>query len=123
MKKQISTEKAPAAIGPYSQAILCGDTLFVSGQIPFTPDGKKPEGIEGEARQSLENVKSILEEAGFSLEDVVMVQAYLINPDDFEKFNSVYSEYFSSKPARTTVFVKALPKNSLVEISVIAKKC
>ena len=123
MKKIISTDKAPAAVGPYSQAILAGNTLYVSGQIPLNPETGAIEAtdITGQAHQSLTNIKNILEEAGFTFNDVVKTTCLLHDVNDFAGFNAVYAEYFTSKPARSCVAVKTLPKNVLVEVEVIAE--
>lgn len=129
MKTQISTEKAPAAIGPYSQAIKAGGTLYISGQLGIDPStGSLAEGgTEGQARQSLNNIKNILEAAGYSLTDVVKTTCLLADIADFGKFNQIYAEYFgatatSPAPARSAFAVKDLPKGGLVEIEVIAVK-
>ena len=122
MKKIIATDKAPAAIGPYCQAVQFGNLLFVSGQIALDPrtaeivDG----GIEGQTKQVLENLKAIIEEAGMTLQNVLKCSCFLNSMEDFVKFNSVYDSYFAeSLPARETVEVARLPKDVLVEISAI----
>ena len=122
MKEIIQTENAPAAIGPYSQAIESGNLIFVSGQIPFTPDGERVEGgSKEETIQVLENLKAVLEEAAVTLEHVVKVTVYLKDMADFSDFNEVYGEYFSEEPpARACVEVSALPKGVSVEIDAIA---
>ncbi len=123
MNKKISTPNAPAAIGPYSQAIQAGDMLYVSGQLGLIPStGQFPEGgIEAQARQSLNNIKSILEAAGFQLSDVVKTTCLLADIADFAAFNSVYSEFLgNAAPARSAFAAKALPKGGLVEIEAIA---
>lgn len=125
MKKVISTPKAPAAIGPYSQAIQVGNLVFTSGQIPIDPaTGQFAEGgIKGQTRQSLSNVKAILEEAGTSLANVVKTTVFLADMADFADMNAVYAEFFAEPfPARSAVAVKTLPKGALVEIEVIAEK-
>lgn len=125
MKKVISTPKAPAAIGPYSQAIQVGNLVFTSGQIPIDPaTGSFAEGgIKGQTRQSLTNVKAILEEAGLTLANVVKTTVFLDDMADFADMNAVYSEFFAEPfPARSAVAVKTLPKGALVEIEVIAEK-
>ncbi|MEM0027449.1 MAG: RidA family protein [Ignisphaera sp.] len=125
MKQIIYTGKAPKPIGPYSQAIRIGPWLFVSGQIPIDPTTGEliDRDIESQTRRVLENVKAILEEAGFTLEDVVKVTVYLVDLKDFHKFNEVYSQYFKANPpARTTIQVAALPRNARIEIDVIAYK-
>ena len=123
MKTQITSPKAPAAIGPYSQAIAANGFLFISGQLPFDPaTGNFAEGgIRELTRQSLENVKSILAEAGLTLADVVKTTVFLADMSDFTAMNEVYAEYFTAPaPARSAVAVKTLPKGGLVEIEVIA---
>ena len=125
MKKVISTPKAPAAIGPYSQAIQVGNLVFTSGQIPIDPaTGQFAEGgIKGQTRQSLTNVKAILEEAGTSLANVVKTTVFLADMADFADMNAVYAEFFAEPfPARSAVAVKTLPKGALVEIEVRAEK-
>ena len=121
--KQISTEKAPAAIGPYSQAIAQGGFIFVSGQLPIDPStGAFPEGgIEEQTRQSLTNIKSILEQAGSGMDKVVKTTVLLADMGDFAAMNGVYSEFFTNPfPARCAFAVKTLPKGALVEIECIA---
>ena len=123
MKKVISTTKAPAAIGPYSQAIQVGNLVYTSGQIPIDPaTGNFVEGgIKEQTRQSLTNVKAILEEAGLSMADVVKTTVFMADMNDFADMNSVYAEFFAEPyPARSAVAVKTLPKGSLVEIEVVA---
>ena len=123
--KTISAPKAPAAIGPYSQAIQVGNLIYTSGQIPIDPTtGAFVEGgIKEQTRQSLTNVKAILEEAGLSMGDVVKTTVFLADMNDFADMNSVYAEFFTEPyPARSAVAVKALPKGALVEIEVIAEK-
>lgn len=121
--KKISTEKAPQAIGPYSQAIVTGDLLFTSGQIPINPESGNVEAtdIKGQTEQICKNLKAVLEEAGSSFEKVIKTTCFLQNMEDFAEFNEVYASYFTSKPARSCVAVKALPKNVLAEIELIAK--
>lgn len=121
--KKISTEKAPLAIGPYSQAIVTGDLLFTSGQIPINPESGNVEAtdIKGQTEQICKNLKAVLEEAGSSFEKVIKTTCFLQNMEDFAEFNEVYASYFTSKPARSCVAVKALPKNVLAEIELIAK--
>ena len=123
MKQVISTSKAPAAIGPYSQAIQVGNLLYASGQIPIDPstgsivDG----GIKEQTRQSLLNIQAILEEAGLSFANVVKTTVFLADINDFADMNGVYAEFFSEPyPARSAVAVKSLPKGALVEIEVVA---
>ena len=124
MKKVIFTEKAPAPIGPYNQAILTGNTLYVSGQIALNPaDGTLVTGsIEAETTQVMENLKAVLEAAGMTFENVVKSTIFIMNMNDFGVINTVYGSYFNEKtaPARETVQVACLPKNVNVEISVIA---
>ena len=122
--KAISTKKAPAAIGPYSQAIRVGNLVYTSGQIPIDPaTGAFVEGgIKEQTRQSLTNVKAILEEAGTSLANVVKTTVFMADMADFADMNSVYAEFFTEPyPARSAVAVKTLPKGALVEIEVIAE--
>lgn len=125
MNKVVFTEKAPAAIGPYSQAIQAGNTIYVSGQLPVNPATGNIDAadIAGQAKQSLENVKNILEAADFSLNDVVKTTCLLHDVNDFASFNAVYAEYFSeNKPARACFGGNDLPKGALIEIEVIAVK-
>ena len=125
MKKVINTSKAPAAIGPYSQAIEVNGTLYVSGQIPFVPETMTviSEDVKEQTRQSLENVKAILEEAGYSLKDVVKAGVFIKDMNDFAAINEVYAEYLGDvKPARACVEVARLPRDVKVEIEVIAVK-
>lgn len=122
MKKIISTDKAPAAIGPYSQAIQFSGLLFVSGQIALDPNsGEFVEGgIEPQTEQVLENLKAIIEEAGMTLKDVLKCSCFIKNMDDFAAFNSVYDRYFGANPpARETIEVARLPKDAQVEVSAI----
>ena len=121
--KEISTKKAPAAIGPYSQAIRLGNLVYTSGQIPIDPaTGVLVEGgIKEQTRQSLTNVKAILEEAGISMSQVVKTTVFLADMNDFADMNAVYAEFFTEPyPARSTVAVKSLPKGASVEIEVVA---
>ena len=124
MNKIISTDKAPKAIGPYSQAHLCGNTLYCSGQIAINPETNEfiSGGIEEQTNQILKNIGGLLQAAGFSYQDVVKTTCFLANMSDFAVFNSIYEKAFISKPARSCVAVKDLPKNALVEIEVIAVK-
>lgn len=125
MNQPIHTENAPAAIGPYSQAVQAGNMLFVSGQLPVDPatGAFAGEDITAQTRQSLTNVKNILEEAGFSMADVVKTTVLLANMSDFAAMNAVYAEFFSAPfPARAAFAVKDLPKAALVEIEAIAVK-
>ena len=119
---KISTDKAPAAIGPYSQAIVAGDFLFASGQIPINPATGEIQGttIEEQAEQSMKNVGEILKAAGADYAKVVKTTCFLADMGDFAAFNGVYEKYFTGKPARSCVAVKTLPKNVLCEVEVIA---
>lgn len=122
-KTVISTSGAPAAIGPYSQGWTVGDLIFVSGQIPANPaTGAIPQGIAAQAEQSCRNVAAVLEAAGASLEHVVKTTCFLADMGDFAAFNEVYARYFTSKPARSCVAVRELPKGVLCEIEAIAVK-
>ena len=122
--KKVSTDKAPAAIGPYSQAIICGDMVFTSGQIPINPANGNIEAvtIEEQAKQVMCNLKAVLEAAGSGLDKAVKTTCFLANMEDFAAFNGVYAKYFTTNPARSCVAVKTLPKNVLVEVEVIATK-
>ena len=123
MKKVISTTKAPSAIGPYSQAIQVGNIVYTSGQIPIDPaTGVFVEGgIKEQTRQSLLNVKAILEEAGLTMVNVVKTTVFMADMNDFADMNAVYAEFFTeSYPARSAIAVKNLPKGALVEIEVVA---
>ena len=122
--KKVATESAPAAIGPYSQAIICGEMVFTSGQIPINPASGNVETttIEEQAKQVMENLGAVLEAAGSSFEKAVKTTCFLADMNDFAAFNAVYAEYFTTKPARSCVAVKTLPKNVLVEVEVIATK-
>jgi 2-iminobutanoate/2-iminopropanoate deaminase len=126
MKKIIFTEKAPAPIGPYSQAILINDTLYTSGQIALHPANGELilDTIENETKQVMENLKAVLEAANMGFENVVKTTIFIMNMGDFARINSVYSHYFdeSQAPARETVQVATLPKNVNIEISMIAVK-
>ena len=121
MLKKISTEKAPAAIGPYSQGIIVDNFLFASGQIPIIPEtGEIAEGdITVQALQVMKNIQAILEEAGTSFENVVKTTCFLADMNDFAAFNEVYAKYFTEKPSRSCVAVKTLPKNVLCEVEII----
>ncbi len=123
MLKKISTDKAPGAIGPYSQAIICGDMLFTSGQIPINPQTGNIEAtdITAQTEQVMKNLGAVLEEAGTSFENVVKTTCFLAEISDFAAFNEVYAKYFTSKPARSCVAVKDLPKGALCEVELIAK--
>lgn len=121
--KIIETEKAPAAIGPYSQAIITGNLVYTSGQIPIVPETGLLVGgvIEEQTEQVVKNIDAILSAAGSSLANVVKTTCYLNNISDFSAFNSIYAKYFSSKPARSCVEVAKIPKDALIEIEVIAE--
>lgn len=121
--KEIKTNKAPAAIGPYSQAIVTGNILFTSGQIPVNPDtGEIPVGAELQANQVFINLKNLLEEAGTSIDNVVKTTVFIKNMEDFAKINEIYEKYFSRPyPARSCVEVARLPKDVLIEVEAIAK--
>lgn len=122
MMKMIHTDNAPGSIGPYSQGFIVGDLVYTSGQIPVNPaDGSIPEGIAAQAAQSCKNVLAILEAAGSGAEKVVKTTCFLANMEDFSAFNEEYAKYFTSKPARSCVAVKSLPKNVLCEIEAIAE--
>ena len=120
--KIIETKNAPAAIGPYSQAIVIGDLVYTSGQIPINPVSGQIEAddIKAQAEQVIGNLSAVLDAAGSSLEDAVKTICFLANMKDFADFNEVYAKYFTGKPARSCVEVSALPKGALVEIEVIA---
>ena len=125
MNEIIFTQKAPKPVGPYSQAVKVGNTIYVSGQIPIDPKTGDVVrgGIREQTKQVLENIKAILEAGGFSLKDVVIVFVFLKDLSMFNEFNEVYAEYFKENPpARVTVEVSRLPKDVLVEISVIGSK-
>lgn len=122
-KKYIVTKNAPSAIGPYSQGIIAGNIIYTSGQLPIDPkSGELLRGnIEEETKQCLENVKAIIEEAEGTLEDIVKVNIYVTNMDNFSRINKVYGEYFNEhKPARSLVEVSKLPQNGDIEIEAIA---
>ena len=122
MNEFISTENAPAAIGPYSQAIKAGGFLFVSGQIPLSPsDNSIPSTIDDQARQVFTNLKNVLEAAGSDLSNVVKTTVFIQNMEDFTSVNQIYSEFFSEPyPARSCVEASKLPKNAAVEVEAIA---
>ena len=123
MKKVISTSNAPAAIGPYSQAIETDGYVFTSGQIPINPATGEVEGktIEEQTEQVMKNLGALLKAAGVSYENVVKTTCFLADMGDFGKFNEIYAKYFTGKPARSCVAVKTLPKNVLCEVEVIAE--
>ena len=120
--KVIATEKAPGAIGPYSQGFLTNGFVYTSGQIPVNPaDGTIPEGIAAQAEQSCKNVGAILEAGGSGFDKVVKTTRFLADIADFAAFNEVYAKFFTSKPARSCVAVKDLPKGVLCEVEAIAE--
>ena len=123
-KKQISTDKAPAAIGPYSQAIEIGNLIFTSGVIPVVPTtGEIPSGVEAQAEQAFANLTELLKAAGTSTEKTVKTTVFIKNMDDFGKINEIYARYFQGVfPARSCVEVARLPKDVLIEIEAIAEK-
>ena len=118
----VSTDKAPAAIGPYSQAVIYNGILFTSGQIPINPatGNIETEGIEAQAEQVMKNLGAVLDAAGSSFEKAIKTTCFLADMGDFAAFNEVYGKYFVNKPARSCVAVKTLPKNVLCEVEVIA---
>lgn len=124
MRKVISTEKAPAAVGPYVQAVLSGNTLYASGQLGLIPEtGVLPEGIAAQTKQALANVEAVLTEAGLTKSDVVKAGIFLADMNDFATVNGIYAEFFGDTyPARSCVQVARLPKDGLIEIEVIAVK-
>ena len=121
--KKVATEKAPAAIGPYSQAIVCGEMVFTSGQIPINPASGNVEAttIEAQTEQVMQNLGEVLKASGTSFENAVKTTCFLADISDFSAFNGVYAKYFTEKPARSCVAVKDLPKGVKVEVEVIAK--
>jgi 2-iminobutanoate/2-iminopropanoate deaminase len=123
MKKAVSAEAAPAAIGPYSQAIICGQLIFVSGQLPINPaTGQMPGPAADQARQSLKNIEEILKAAGSSLDKVLRTGIFMTDLADFQAVNEVYASFFSGAyPARSTVQVAALPRGASVEIEAVAE--
>ena len=122
MLNKVSTDKAPAAIGPYSQAIVVGDMVFTSGQIPINPASGniEAEGIAAQTEQVMKNLGEVLSAAGSSFEKAVKTTCFLADISDFAAFNEVYAKYFTEKPARSCVAVKDLPKGALVEVEVVA---
>lgn len=123
MSKIIETDKAPQAIGPYSQAVVSGNMVFTSGQIAINPQSGNVEKdtIEGQTEQVCENIKELLKASGSGIEKVIKTTCFLRNMEDFQAFNKIYEKYFVSKPARSCVAVRELPKNVLVEIDTIAE--
>ena len=124
MSQKVQTDKAPAAIGPYSQAVLAGNLVFTSGQIPLNPESGLIEGqnITEQTHRVCKNLEAVLTAAGSSLKKTVKTVCFLSNMADFTEFNQVYAQYFTEKPARSCVAVKDLPKGALVEVEVIAEK-
>lgn len=123
MLEKISTDKAPQAIGPYSQAIKVGNMLFTSGQIALNPETMEivGENVQEQAERVMQNLKAVLEEAGINFDKVIKTTCFLVNMDDFAAFNEVYGKYITSAPARSCVAVSQLPKNVLCEVEVIAE--
>ena len=123
MNRKVHTENAPAAIGPYSQAVVVGNLVFCSGQIPLDPDTGvlAGSGITGQTHRVCQNLKAVLEAAGASLGAAVKTVCFLHDMADFAAFNQVYAQYFTEKPARSCVAVKELPKGALVEVEVVAQ--
>ena len=121
--KTVATEKAPAAIGPYSQAIVCGEMVFTSGQIPIDPASGniRGEDITAQAEQVMQNLGEVLKAAGSDYTKAVKTTCFLADMNDFAAFNAVYAKYFTTNPARSCVAVKTLPKNVLVEIDTVAE--
>ncbi len=124
MRDKVQTNKAPEAIGPYSQAVVIGNLIYTSGQIPLNPETGVLEGenISQQTHRVCENLEAVLTAAGGSLNSAVKTVCFLANMEDFAAFNKVYAEYFTEKPARSCVAVKDLPKGALVEVEVIAEK-
>lgn len=123
MRKTIQTSKAAAAIGPYSQAVVCNGLLFTSGQIPADAETGEIAGseISAQTKQVMKNISAILTEAGISFDKVIKTTCFLADMEDFAAFNEIYGEYFVNKPARSCVAVKTLPKNVLCEVEIIAE--
>ena len=125
MQKKINTDKAPGALGPYSQAVKIDQLVYTSGQLGIDPaTGELADGVEGQAKQALENVKAILAEAGLEMSSIIKTLVFIKDMNDFGKVNAIYAQYINGDvlPARSCVEVAALPKGGLVEIEVIAKK-
>ncbi len=124
MSSKVHTNKAPVAIGPYSQAVVVGNLIFTSGQIPLNPETGVLEGenITEQAHRVCKNLEAVLSASGSSLKNVVKTVCFLANMADFATFNEVYAQYFTEKPARSCVAVKELPKGALVEVEVVAEK-
>ena len=121
--KQIKTDKAPTAIGPYSQAIISGNTVYCSGQIPINPEtGEIPDGVANQAHQVFKNIKNLLDAAGTSIDKVIKTSVFIKDRNDFAEINAIYAEYFTEPyPARSCVEVARLPKDVLLETEVIAE--
>ena len=121
---KIYTNNAPEAIGPYSQAVECGGLIYTSGQVAINPESGQIESndIKGQTTQVMKNLTAVLEAAGSSVDKAIKTVCFLADMNDFASFNEIYGEYFTSKPARSCVAVKQLPKNALVEVEVIAEK-
>lgn len=124
MSSKVQTNKAPAAIGPYSQAVVAGNLIFTSGQIPLNPENGLLEGknITEQTHRVCKNLEAVLSASGSSLKSAVKTVCFLSNMADFTAFNEVYAQYFTQKPARSCVAVKELPKGALVEVEVVAEK-
>ena len=124
MMNKIHTNNAPEAIGPYSQAVECGGLIYTSGQIAINPESGQIQSndIKGQTTQVMKNLTAVLEAAGSSVDKAIKTVCFLADMNDFASFNEIYGEYFTSKPARSCVAVKQLPKNALVEVEVIADK-
>ena len=124
MSNKVETNKAPKAIGPYSQAVVVGNFIFTSGQIPLNPETGVLEGndIKEQTHRVCQNLKAVLDASGSSLEKAVKTVCYLSDMTNFSEFNEVYAQYFAQKPARSCVAVKELPKGALVEVDVVAEK-
>jgi 2-iminobutanoate/2-iminopropanoate deaminase len=123
MLKKVATNKAPAAIGPYSQAVICGGVVYTSGQIAIVPESGNIEAndVVGQSEQVMKNLGEVLKAAGTSYDKAIKTTCFLADIKDFAQFNEVYGRYFTSKPARSCVAVKDLPKGALVEVEVIAE--
>ena len=123
MLKKVATTNAPAAIGPYSQAVICGGLVYISGQIAIVPESGNIEAndVVGQSEQVMKNLGEVLKAAGTSYEKAIKTTCFLADIKDFAQFNEVYGRYFTSKPARSCVAVKDLPKGALVEVEVIAE--
>nr|MBQ4458707.1 RidA family protein [Clostridia bacterium] len=124
MNKKVYTDKAPAAIGPYSQAIISGNLLFCSGMMPVDPhtNALVENDVVVQSKQIMKNIDALLKEAGYTVDDVVKTTCFLADIADFGAFNEVYGEFFTSKPARSCIAAKDLPKGALVEVEIIASK-